>query len=163
MTAPAYRLEYVYTYTHGPNHMRHFLVSTAAFRCLEETPHPDLAVANPMLHKTFYAPGSHVSDSIKAVLMKNSEMAIDFIEELVRLRRNGELDARHGADYEWHVHEYTPKCKAERHEPWQSDGADDEKVCLAQLTPSLPPSRHEVDANVILLARRGEARGAVET
>ena len=131
MTAPAYRLEYVYTYTHGANHMRHFLVSTAAFRCLEETPHPDLAAANPMLHKTFYAPGSHVSDSIKAVLMKDPEMAIDFIEELVRLRRNGELDARHGADCEWHVHQHTPKCKTERHEPWQSDGPADEKVCFA--------------------------------
>jgi hypothetical protein len=122
MTAPAYRLEYTYHYTQGPNHMRHFLVSTAAFRCLEEAPHPDLAAANPMLHKTFYAPGSNVSDSIKAVLAKNPEMAIDFIEELVRLKRNGELDARHGPDCNWHAHEHTAKCKAERREPWQTDG-----------------------------------------
>jgi hypothetical protein len=121
MTAPAYRLEYIYHYTQGPNHMRHFLVSTAAFRCLEEAPHPDLAVANPMLHKTFYAPGSNVSDSIKAVLAKNPETAIDFIEELVRLKRT-EHDPRHGPDCDWHVHA-TAKCKAERREPWQTDGA----------------------------------------
>ena len=98
MTAPAYRLEYVYTYTPGPNHMRTFLISTAAFRALEESPNPDLAAANPMLHKTFYAPGSNISDSIKGVLAKHPDMAIDFIDELVKLHRNGEHDARHGRD-----------------------------------------------------------------
>ena len=141
MTAPAYRLEYIYTYTHSPNHMRSFLVSTAAFRCLEETPNPDLAAANPMLHKTFYAPGSNVSESVKGVLAKNPEMAIDFIEALIEAKKDGEKDVRHGADCNWHVHDSTPKCKVQRQEVWQSDGPADEKVSLfMHLTRGMLPS-----------------------
>ncbi len=101
MTAPAYRLEYVYHFTSTPNKMRDFLVSTAAFRALEDSHGPDnLAHAGPLMHKSFYQPGSYVSDSIKGVLKKNPEMAIDFIETLVKLHRCGEHDARHGADCE---------------------------------------------------------------
>jgi hypothetical protein len=133
MSSPAYRLEYIYTYTHTPNLMRHFLISTAAYRCLEEN--HDLTASNPALHRTltFYAPGSNISDSMKATLAKKPEMAIDFIEELVRLKRSGEHDARHGADCDFHVHEHTPKCKVHRQEPWQSDGAGDDKVCRVVL------------------------------
>nr|POE54332.1 succinate dehydrogenase assembly factor 2, mitochondrial [Quercus suber] len=36
ISASPYRLEYIYTYTSGPNPMRRFLVSTAAFRALAE-------------------------------------------------------------------------------------------------------------------------------
>ncbi|KAK3054774.1 hypothetical protein LTR09_004503 [Extremus antarcticus] len=110
MTAPAYRLEYVYHFTSTPNKMRDFLVSTAAFRALEDSHGPDnLAHAGPLMHKSFYQPGSYVSDSIKGVLKKNPEMAIDFIETL-------------------HSHEKTQKCKeAGPQEAWQSDGAGDEK------------------------------------
>ena len=74
------------------------------------------------------------------MLAKNPEMALDFIDELVKLHRNGELDARHGVDCKWHVHEQTPKCKVERREPWQSDGAGDgadDKVCLPLLVSHL--------------------------
>ena len=93
MTAPSYRLEYIYAYTHQPNHMRTFLVSTAAFRTLEEQPKIDLTTPLPMLHHS-----SHLSSSIKEALIKNPEMATDFVEELINLHRNGAHDARHGAN-----------------------------------------------------------------
>ena len=93
MTAPAYRLEYIYTYTHQANAMRTFLVSTAAFRALEEAPRNEVTAENPML-----TPGAYLSGSIKDVLAKNPEMAVDFIEEVIKIHRDGELDARHGPD-----------------------------------------------------------------
>ena len=128
MTAPAYRLEYIYNFTHGPNYMRRFLTSTAAFRALEEAPRQEITAANPMLHKTFYAPGSYISQSIQHALGRNSDLAVDFAEALVRLQRSGEHDVRHGQACEFHVHETSAKCKNERLEPWQSDGPADAKV-----------------------------------
>lgn len=98
MTASAYRLEYIYTYTYSPNEMRTFLVSTAAFRALEEAPSAEVTAANPMLHHTFYAPGSHLSESMRNALTKSPDMAADFVEQLIKLHRNGEHDARHGLD-----------------------------------------------------------------
>lgn len=98
MTAPAYRLEYIYRYTHGDNMMRRFMIDTAAFRAIEEAPRQEITAQNPMLHKTFYAPGSHVSESIKSVIAKNPEIAVDFVETLVRLHCNNDKDARHGLD-----------------------------------------------------------------
>ena len=127
MTAPAYRLEYIYTYTHSPNPMRKFLVSTAAYRALEEAPR--ITSTHPMAQEAFHAPGSHISESIKHVLIKNPEMATDFVEELIKLHRDGEHDARHGVDCLWHEHQQTAKCALQRVEPWQKDGADDAKVC----------------------------------
>lgn len=86
MTAPAYRLEYIYKYTHGPNLMREFMISTAAFRALEEAPRSaEMVQASPMLHQTFYAPGSYLSESLRGVLEKNPEMATDFIQVSISL------------------------------------------------------------------------------
>lgn len=130
MTAPAYRLEYIYTYTHSPNKMRSFLLSTAAFRALEDSHAGDhLHRAGSTLQKTYNNPsnGGFVSDSVKAALARNPEMAIDFVEAVVRLHRCGEHDARKGIDCDWHVHEQTAKCPPQTLEPWQSDGAADEK------------------------------------
>ena len=93
MTAPSYRLEYIYAYTHGSNHMRTFLTSTAAYRALEENPKNSLVRAH-----TSMTPGSHLSESLKGALQKNPEMATDFAEELIKLHRDGEHDARHGVD-----------------------------------------------------------------
>lgn len=78
--------------------MRRFLINTSAFRAIEEAPRAEITAANPLLHKTFYSPGSYVSESIKGVIAKNPEIATDFVEALVRLHRNGDKDARHGLD-----------------------------------------------------------------
>lgn len=134
MTAPAYRLEYIYTYTPDSNKMREFLVSTAAYRALEDShAPPNLHQASPMLHQTFYQQGSFVSESVKDLMRKNPEMAMDFIEAVVRLHRCGEHDPRAGADCEWHVHEQTPKCPVQNMEVWQRDGAGDDKVIIHPL------------------------------
>ena len=68
---------------------------------------------------------------MRGVLQKNSEMATDFYEELIKLHRDGEHDARHGWDCMWHVHERTAACRIERLEVWQKDGAGDDKVSPA--------------------------------
>lgn len=138
MTAPAYRLEYIYTYTHEPNKMRELMVSTAAYRALEDShAPPNLSNAGPLMHQTFYASGSYVSDSIKGALFKNPEMAMDFVEALVKLHRCGEHDPRAGPDCDWHVHDQTSRCRTELAEPWQKDGAGDEKVSCFCGVPSL--------------------------
>ena len=103
MTAPAYRLEYIYTLTATPNVMRDFLVSTAAFRCLcGEAP----------------APGQYLSDSVLALFRRGGDLAADLGSALVRNARDGLVDARRGSDEVWHVGEAPVK---ELREPWESD------------------------------------------
>jgi hypothetical protein len=83
LTAPAFRLEYIYTYTNEPNLMRSFLIDTTAFRSMCEQPS---------------SPGVYMSNSIRDVLTKDSTMAIDFAEALVGLHKSGMHDPRHGVD-----------------------------------------------------------------
>jgi hypothetical protein len=95
-TAPPFRIEYLYTFTHSPNMMRTFLVNTAAFRSLEEAPRTEVTAPGSVLHKSYYSTGSYVSQSIKDMLAKHPDIAVDFVEQLVKLHRNGEADARKG-------------------------------------------------------------------
>lgn len=105
MTASPLRLEYIYTYTAEPNLMRKFLVETAAYRTLCE-------------------PDAPLSGSLRGVLEKNSEMAMDFIEAVVTLHHNGLQDVRkEGNDCAWHVHAHSPPCAKVPGEAWQADGA----------------------------------------
>ncbi|CZT17481.1 uncharacterized protein RCC_03315 [Ramularia collo-cygni] len=83
MTAPAFRLEYIYTATHEPNAMKLFLLQSAAYRILCEQPDDS---------------GHLISDSIRGTLSKNNEMAVDFAEAVIELSRNGLADPRHGSD-----------------------------------------------------------------
>ncbi|GAM82668.1 hypothetical protein ANO11243_006500 [Dothideomycetidae sp. 11243] len=86
--APAFRIEYVYTFTPGPNAMRNFLITTAAYRSLCDTPP---------------APGQFVSDSMKTLVARGGDVAADFAEALVRLSKNGLVDVRKGSDEDFHV------------------------------------------------------------
>lgn len=95
MTAPAYRIEYIYTLTPGPNLMRHFLITTAAYRCLDEKPEAD---------------GVYMTDSMKALFAKNSEISSDFTNAAIDLHRNGTIDVRRGWDCTFHVHKISQKC-----------------------------------------------------
>lgn len=81
MTAPAFRLEYIYSVTHEPNALRAFLLQTAAFRALCEKPDDS---------------GRLISDSVRGVLSKNNEMAVDFAEALIEESKNDLADPRHG-------------------------------------------------------------------
>ena len=89
MTAPAYRIEYIYAFTTGPNHMRNFLVTTAAFRCLCEAS---------------ASPDEYLSGSMKDLVTKGGDIANDFAEALIKLSKNGIVDVRRGPDCVWHVH-----------------------------------------------------------
>lgn len=106
MTAPAFRLEYIYTMTKLPNKMRSFLVHTAAFRALCEVPP---------------APGVYLSESIKGVLSKNVELAVDFPEALIRLSRNDVNDPRKGDNCRWHEHSDGKFCPTTMSEPFEGD------------------------------------------
>ncbi|EKG10246.1 BTB/POZ-like protein [Macrophomina phaseolina MS6] len=92
MTAPAYRLEYVFENTSGPNHLRRFLVSTAAYRYLCER--------EPRL-----------SDSMRGVVAKGGELTVDFAEALAALHQNELMDVRRGPDCAFHDHVETQVCK----------------------------------------------------
>jgi len=89
MTAPAYRIEYIYAFTTGPNRMRNFLVTTAAFRCLCEAP---------------ASPEEYISSSMKDLVTKGGDIGTDFAESLIKLSKNGIVDVRRGPDCVWHVH-----------------------------------------------------------
>lgn len=82
MTAPAFRVEYIYSYTHEPNAMRKFLVSTAAYRSLCEVP------------KT---PGVFLPEPLRALIASNSDVAVDFANAAIALGKNGLQDVRKGA------------------------------------------------------------------
>lgn len=105
MTAPAYRLEFIYTYTDVPNHMRNFLVTTAAYRCLCEAP---------------AEPGMYMSHSIKTLLEKGGDFAVDFAQALVKLGRNGIEDVRKGDPCTFHEHADGKRCPRNVIEPYMA-------------------------------------------
>jgi len=108
MTAPAFRVEYIYNNTAGPNFMRSFLVSTAAYRAL---------CGDENAENT----GKGITDSMKDVLRKGGDVAADYAEALVDLSKNDLPDARVGDDCKWHEHTTTPKCEpAPAPEPFES-------------------------------------------
>lgn len=104
MTAPAFRLEYIYTMTTLPNHMRRFLVQTAAYRSLYESPP---------------AKGVYLSESIKGVVRKSADLAVDFAEALIKLSRNDVADPRKGNNCQWHEHSDGKACQPVAAEPYQ--------------------------------------------
>ncbi len=91
MTAPACRLEYAYAATQGPNPLRRFLVATAAYRLLCD-PAP-------------------MQEDLRELLAKGGDLAVDFVECLVRLRKGGLGDVRAGSDCVFHEHVVTERCK----------------------------------------------------
>lgn len=98
MTAPAYRLEYIYAETQGSNEMRRFMTYTAAYRALCE---------------------GAVSGSIKEALAKFPQLSADFATALIECHKSQLADCRRGQDCAWHVHLETVRCKAKSVEPWQ--------------------------------------------
>ncbi|KAF2138505.1 uncharacterized protein K452DRAFT_290645 [Aplosporella prunicola CBS 121167] len=80
--------------------MRRFLVSTAAYRYLCER--------EPLL-----------SDSMRGVITKGGELAVDFAEALARLHQNELQDVRKGPDCAFHEHTETPACKVRLAEAYE--------------------------------------------
>ncbi|KAF1354998.1 hypothetical protein BDV97DRAFT_395393 [Delphinella strobiligena] len=104
MTAPAFRLEYIYTMTSLPNKMRSFLTQTAAYRAICESPP---------------APGVYLSESIQGVVRKSADLAVDLAEALIKLSRNDATDPRKGEDCQWHDHSDGKICKPTATEPFE--------------------------------------------
>ena len=103
LTAPSYRLEYIKAFA-PKTLMYHFLLSTAAFRCMTSNDNPP------------------ISQSLRGTLQKDAEMQADFMDEMIRIHKNDGLDVRHGVSCpEWHVHEVTKVCVHENTEPWAKD------------------------------------------
>lgn len=103
MTAPAFRIEYVYANTDGPCPMRDFLVMTAAYRALSD------------------GESSGISDSVKGVLKGGGDFASDFADALVKTVRYDRMDVRKGDNCKWHEHEVTEKCpQAPGLEPYET-------------------------------------------
>ena len=90
--------------TKTPNLMRNFLVQTAAYRALCESPP---------------AKGVYLSESIKGVVRKSADLAIDFPEALIKLSRNDVTDPRKGDTCTWHEHSDGKVCKAMSTEPYE--------------------------------------------
>jgi len=110
MTAPGFRVEYIYNNTKEPNKMRTFLVSTAAYRAL---------CGDENAENT----GKGITKSMKQVLRKGGDVAPDYAEALVFLTKNALPDARVGDGCMWHEHEATPVCEpAPSPEPYEDNG-----------------------------------------
>lgn len=103
MTAPAFRIEYVYSNTAGPCPLREFLITSAAYRALSD------------------GEGGGLGESVKGALKGGGDLAVDFAEALLRLSKNERVDVRKGDDCRWHEHDVTEKCsKALAPEPYEN-------------------------------------------
>ncbi|KAI7505862.1 hypothetical protein KC367_g366 [Hortaea werneckii] len=120
LTAPPYRLEYISTYAPG-SPMQRFLFSTAAYRCLASS-----SPATPPSAVSGGAASSSsdpaISEAMKTMFLKNPGLAVEFVETLVRVHREGCRDARKGLSCpEWHVHERTKVCPRGFVEAWEGE------------------------------------------
>lgn len=108
LTSPPYRIEYIYSHTIASDLMRDFLISSAAWRAINEPP---------------------ISDSMKALLAKGGDLANDFIEALIKHAQDPYLDVRKLDNCEYHVHTVTPPCNRSEHQQQyiaQFDGSADD-------------------------------------
>ena len=102
MTAPAFRIDYIYANTDGSCPMREFLITSAAYRAMSE------------------GERGGISESVKGALKGGGQVAVDFAEAMVKLANNERVDVRRGDDCRWHDHEVTEKCpKGSAPEPYE--------------------------------------------
>lgn len=97
LTAPAFRLEYIYANTEAPNLMRDFLVHTAASRAF-------------IKHSDGRMIGN--SDSIRNCLRKGGDLAVDYCKALIDVSTSPGKDVRCGDPCEWHEHKHSERCSS---------------------------------------------------
>lgn len=85
--------------------MRNFLTTTAAYRLLCEAPSD---------------PDNFLTDSMKGVIKKSNDFAVDFAEALIKLSKNGLVDVRKGPSCIFHVHSDGKTCDEGALEPYQN-------------------------------------------
>ncbi|KAL9048982.1 MAG: hypothetical protein Q9162_007457 [Coniocarpon cinnabarinum] len=98
MTAPPFRLGYIYAHTSGQNKMKQFLVTTAAYRVLSKGLDESENVGYD------FPKTEPVTDSLRGALSGGGELAPDFVVKLVALAKNEMEDPRKGQDCQWHEH-----------------------------------------------------------
>ncbi|KAB8342947.1 hypothetical protein FH972_022543 [Carpinus fangiana] len=95
MSAPGWRLDYIYANTDGPNLMRAFLVYTAVARAIRQT-------------SSGQATG--ISNSIQKCLKAGGDLAADYAAALVTLAVQPGMDVRIGNSCNWHEHQASREC-----------------------------------------------------
>lgn len=110
LTAPPYRLEYIYKSLPDSNPMRAFVLSSAAWRAVHEPP---------------------LSESMKALLAKNGALAADFVEAILKHAQDPVYDVRATEACEWHVHHLTPPCDPPASAPTDTESASEASSRLA--------------------------------
>lgn len=100
--------------------MQRFLFSTAAYRCLASSSSSTTSsVTSP---STGPSPESAIAEAMRTMFLKTPSLAVEFIETLVRVHREGCRDARKGLSCpEWHVHERTKVCPRGFVEAWEGE------------------------------------------
>lgn len=102
MTAPPFRLEFIYSRTTGANPMRRFLATTAAYRALCGDQNAENSEGG-------------ITEQMKKLLVKGGDIVADYIEALLWLIKGSTADeyqdVRRGDDCVWHEHETTKKCE----------------------------------------------------
>ena len=101
MTAPPFRVEYVYANTSGSNYMRDFLVATAAYRALSKGHGDDDSSMDP-------SNPDALSEGLKDALRGGGDLPVDFCEELVERSKDEMEDPRKGDNCKWHQHSEGP-------------------------------------------------------
>jgi hypothetical protein len=89
ITAPPYRLDFVYENTRGPCAMRRFLIDTAAYRVLVE---------------------GRLSEVMRQMVRAGGDVSEDLLSEVLRYHVEGLVDVRQGPDCAWHDHKETVAC-----------------------------------------------------
>ncbi|KAI9710703.1 MAG: hypothetical protein M1820_002536 [Bogoriella megaspora] len=102
LTAPPYRLEYIYENTDQPCALREFFTETAAYRVLCEPTKGGLA------------------DATAGVVAEGGDLAVDFVNALAKMHWNDVEDVRRGNGCRFHVHEDGERCAPVAAEPWQT-------------------------------------------
>lgn len=98
--------------------MQRFLFSTAAYRCLASSS----SSSAPLTSSDPSSSDPAISDAMKTMFLKSPSLAVEFIETLVKVHREGCRDARKGLSCpEWHVHERTKVCPKGFVEAWEGD------------------------------------------
>ena len=92
MTAPAFRVQYVYANTSGANMMRKFLVATAAYRVMSKG-HSESHDEDENVKGT-----GMISESMKNTLRGGGDLAVDFVCKLIELSKDDMEDPRKGPD-----------------------------------------------------------------
>jgi hypothetical protein len=89
MTAPPFRLVFIYQHTVGDNALRRFLVASAAYRVLKK---------------------GDVSNIMQDIISTGGQLAVDLVKRMVKMHSTGIIDPREGSNCVWRDHDPNKIC-----------------------------------------------------